>query len=168
MAFDVTDFVLRAGLGLEAEDRLLLGSHLVHGTHGGLWRLINERYFQFIVWRALAPKYAVKVETEGRADLVLTEGESKYVFEMKRWFSANGERELPSINLDIDKLRKSDAAIKGMIVFAAGARSTSVEHCSWLEEQLPRLRADQRHMHVFNTLDDKGQPKEFWLALWLV
>ena len=169
MTFDIEGFTLRAGLGLEAEDRLLLGSHMVRGQHGGLFRLFNERYFQFIVWRALTPKWDVKVEHDYH-DLVVFDSQRNYaaVFEMKPWKSADGKTEIPGIIRDVDKLVKRSSPVKGMIIFSANARGCFSANVNWLEEQIPSLEASKRTSFVFDTLNDKGCEIEFWLGIWLL
>ncbi len=149
MAFSAEDFIIRAGLGLEVEDRVLLGSHLVQGTHGGLLRLNNERYYQSIVWRALTPKYRVVTEREGNSDLVLVDGDQKHFFEMKRWMSAYGEKEVRPINEDIARLDRSTAHAIGMIIFSAHDIGDSEKQMLWLEGRIPRLQKGKRYFACF-------------------
>ena len=168
MAFDAADFIMRAGLGLEAEDRVLLGSHLVQGTHGGLLRLNNERYYQSIVWRALTPKYRVKTEGENRTDLIIIDAKEQYRFEMKRWMGTSGYDELPSINKDIDKLQGSRGYAGGIIIFSAQHVGETDKQMLWLEDEVPRLKAGTRYSHAFETRDEKNGTREFWIALWML
>ncbi|MGO9135961.1 MAG: hypothetical protein ACLP8A_18215 [Methylovirgula sp.] len=169
MDFEFDDFVTRAGLGLEAEDHLLLGSGLVQGQHGGLSRLFNERYYQFIVWRAVSPRWNAKVEHKTH-DLVIFDERGQYavVIEMKAYGSKNGIEELPGIHSDLDKLSQCGGPIRAMMVFSTNPRGQSAENIKFLEEKIPRLISEGRKSYVFNTFNEKGEKYEFWLAVWLL
>lgn len=169
MEFDVDHFVRRAGLALEVEDRLLLGNSRIHGENGGLIRLYNERYYQFIIWRAVNSIWRAECEHEYR-DLVVFAGSEKphAIFEMKRWYSNDGRRELHGIRGDLDKLTKSDAPVCGMIIFSINPRGHFLKNTKVLEEEIPQLRSVDCKHHIFNTFNKEGDPVEFWLGLWLV
>ena len=46
-----------AGSALEAEDRYVLGCSTATGKKGGLLRIPNERYYQFVVCRGLLSRW---------------------------------------------------------------------------------------------------------------
>jgi hypothetical protein len=69
-----------AGMSLEAEDRYMLGAVTANrvayeGESGGILRINNERYYQFIVARALMSSmpYKVKVEVDSHDLLSVAE-----------------------------------------------------------------------------------------------
>lgn len=169
MIVDLDNLVARAGLGLEAEDRLLLGSRLVRGEQGGLIRLFNERYYQFIVWRSLSPTWNASVE-HNRHDLVIFDEDGRYaaVFEMKSYGSEKGFRELPGIREDIKKLRECESPIRGIMIFSANPRKSTQSAMVFLEERIPELSDDKRRLYIFDSINHIGDEIEFWLGLWIL
>jgi len=106
------------GRALEYEDRFIVGcttinAHLYDDKGPqGLLRIANERYYQFVVARALMSRYEYHVGIEKETfDFVVgaNAGATSWlaVGEMKKWFSNNEEREMPRMRDDIEKLRAS-------------------------------------------------------------
>ena len=60
------ELVTTGGLALQAEDCLLRAAVHHRGERGGLVRLRNERYYQFIIWRAALSKWHAEVERNAR------------------------------------------------------------------------------------------------------
>ena len=63
------EVVALGGLALQAEDRLVRAVYH-KGEQGGLVRMQNERYYQFIVWRAIPPKWHADLERRSH-DIIL-------------------------------------------------------------------------------------------------
>ena len=166
-----------AGAALEAEDRFFLGAVSANQTaypdeKGGILRINNERYYQFIVARALASSfpYAAAIEVESH-DLVLKypNSDSNWfaVVEMKRWMSENGEQEIPGILRDIDKLRTSKADNALMLVFSATPKNTTDTQLGWLSKRLGISQNEDCSawkIYKFPTLNVSGVEVEFWVA----
>lgn len=107
------------GRALEQEDRFITGcvtlNHHLYGDGkpGGLLRFSNERYYQFIICRALmsAYRYRVTLEEE-RRDFVLRESATSTcpcaISEMKTWLSSRPETGLAGMRTDLTKLRTID------------------------------------------------------------
>src|SRR5256885_1762062 len=93
----IRDIVEIGGRALEDEDRFIAGcttinAHL-YDDNGprGLLRFANERYYQFVVARALMSSYGyyVEIERETHDFLVAAKASEKEWFaagEMKKWF----------------------------------------------------------------------------------
>lgn len=163
------ELVLRAGLGLEAEDRLILGAGQVRGEHGGILRLVNERYYQFIVWRSVLPKWPSAVEIDYH-DLIIDNGSSRTplaIVEMKNWVSGSGNKEIPGIKNDVAKLRDAQAQNCGLMLFsvnpidATDSNVAALEKLVFTDAAIPR-----RSMYRFQTIDARGRKVEFWVSLW--
>ena len=108
MNADLNILVKTAGLALELEDRYLLGSVAANrqaypGENGGILRLNNERYYQFIVARSLVSSYPFAAEIEvDFHDLVLRyPGDSKIfaAIEMKRWMTSSTKQWFPCFRI---------------------------------------------------------------------
>jgi hypothetical protein len=100
------EFISLSGAAIEEEDRIILGRSYVRGVPCGILRLNNERYYQFICWKACMARWDADVEAHGQHDLVLSvpseTGKLLAVFEMKRWMSPGGETEIPGIRGDLE------------------------------------------------------------------
>ena len=171
------DFTSRAGTALEAEDRLILGSGMLRNEKGGILRLNNERYYQFILWRAMLSRWRCVTEYKDRRDLVLFEqdrpDEVHAEFELKRWMSGGGERELPGFILDIRRLKNTTVPRAAFVVFSANPRGGMLENIEkhlekGLKKQDNSIDLPQRHTYCFPTIDTQGKEVEFWLGVWPV
>jgi predicted AAA+ superfamily ATPase len=162
-----------AGMALEAEDRYMLGAVTANqiaydGESGGILRINNERYYQFIVARALMSSmpYKVKVEVDTH-DLLLEApktGERIAVIEMKRWMSSTGEKEISGIRRDLfEKLPSAKAELKLMLIFSANPPNQMQKQISWLSEKLD-IPTDKWKTHSFATVNEAGLPFEYWTA----
>lgn len=135
-------------------------------------RINNERYYQFVVARALASSFpfAAAVEVDSH-DLVLKypSNDSHWfaVVEMKRWMSTNGEQEIKSILRDFDKLSSSNAENAFMLIFSANPRNTTDTQLGWLSKRLgisPIEDCSKWKSYCFPTLNILGDEVEFWVA----
>lgn len=116
------DLVDIGGKALRQEDQFIRNAVLnrsrLQGWFGkrlgrfGIRRVENERFYQYLVWRALLKEFEfpVDLEREGNYDFVVWDGaESESgvvaVGEMKRWVSSSGKVELPGIVRDIQKIK---------------------------------------------------------------
>ena len=167
------ELVNTAGKALEIEDQHILDAVAKNrtaydGESGGIIRFNNERFYQFVVAKALISTmpYRVGVEIDSH-DLVLknpTTSEKFAVVEMKRWMTGVGNRELPKIRIDIhEKLPRAQSELKLMLVFSANPVGQMLENIEWLSEKLV-VSKDLWVTHCFSTFDQQGVPIEFWTA----
>jgi len=146
---DVQGLVDCAGRALEEEDRYLTKiadrRHWLSGRVG-IRVNDNERYYQFLIWRALMDSFSLrpKVEREGRHDFVFYEGEAKRlvaVAELKGWWSDSGEAELPGIRSDMESLGILE--VPGvMLIVTHHAKESAEENLKWLAGELRVSLAD--------------------------
>ena len=87
------EVVTLGGLALQSEDCLLRAAVHIRQEHGGLVRVLNERYFQFVVWRAILPRWHADIE-RATWDLTVTTNDKKHFFEMKNWRGKSGDDQL--------------------------------------------------------------------------
>jgi hypothetical protein len=160
MTITVHELVKVVGAELEAEDRSF--------DPGGILRIWNERYYQFVACRGLH-RCGRDVKSEHRShDLVIfVEGKPNAFIEMKCWGSANGIRELRGIASDVQQklmpLASSSTAF--MIIFSANPRDQTKQNLAFLEEKIPELAIYEREIYPFPTFDPKI---EFWVAGWQI
>lgn len=180
------ELVSLAKEGLEKEDRAFragLANNLrCAGQHGGILRIINERYYQFVVARSFAERLPFIVQVEDcHRDLTLSLPQSidtqrpRYaVIEMKCWMSASGNRELKGISIDIEENLMNDIkdkdisdefrALRGfMLIFSSNPPNQYKKQLNWLAEKLHTDESDWYALK-FDTENDKGEPIEFWVA----
>ncbi|NNM56107.1 hypothetical protein [Acidocella sp.] len=152
------------GLSLQAEDCLIRAAVSQRNEHGGLDRIQNERYHQFLIWRAVLPLFDATIEREGNTDLIIKSAEESHYFEMKNWRSVNGERELPSIRDDIKKLGGRDNGY--ILITSANPPGKFSCNIKFLLENLNGLgNRDPKH-YLFNTISTTGCEIEYWIAGW--
>lgn len=162
-----------SALALEAEDRYILGAVTANkaaysGESGGILRINNERYYQFIVARALMSSmpYRVQIEVDTH-DLVLEEpetGERIAVIEMKRWMSPTGQPEIRGIVHDMrEKLPNSAGKSKIMLIFSANPIGSMRDQLEWLSTRLD-IDAKEWVSHAFPTVSKCGESVEYWVA----
>ena len=164
------EFISLVGPALEEEDRIVLGRTLIRGNARGILNLMNERYYQHICWKAAMTRWEAHIE-RSTYDLSLhssdDEKEPFAVFEMKRYMSATGVKEIAEIKKDIAKLRARTGGAGFMIVFAANPSSRELEaDRTDLEKGIfETMPAPPHEMYEFNTLY-KGEPSRFWVIGW--
>ena len=111
MRAEFKEFVGKAGQALEMEDRYFLGAMQANKQaypkgNGGILNINNERYYQFVIARALKSsfRYQVSIEKDSH-DFVLEDpistGSRFAVIELKRWMSSGGKKEIAWIIDDI-------------------------------------------------------------------
>jgi hypothetical protein len=172
MASDfLKDFVACAGLALEMDDRAIVESGRPRGESGGLLRSQQEKFYQFIVWKAAYAKWPTEVEKNFH-DLVIVDPtrHNAYacVFEMKNWLSSAGLRELPWILADIDgKLKNCNSDDSVFVLFSANDRNCMADQIKILEAKaFTSAPPPRRETYCFPTWNPDGTEVEFWMAAW--
>lgn len=131
----------------------------------GQFRMPNERYYQFLIWRAILHKWHAEVEKE-RWDLTVVADGARHVFEMKRWFSEAGFREIPGIRRDIAKLGLLPHGY--MLIFSANPPKDTDTQLKWLEDKLQGIEKASLVDYRLPTFNGLGNAIEFWVAGWPV
>jgi hypothetical protein len=170
----IKEFIECAGTALKEEDRSLVESGRRHGRPGGLLRAQQEKFYQYIVWKAACEKWPAEVEKDSH-DLVFldpTDG-TKYlcVCEMKNWFSESGLKELPHIDRDVRiKLNQSICPDSVFLLFSANDRGHMDKQLQFFQQ---RVFADPSFQPTpetfcFETINPYNPPVlgEFWIACW--
>ena len=160
------EVVKAGGLALQAEDCSIRAAMLHHGRSGGLIHAQNERFHQFVVWRAILPLWSAEIERDGSTDLLLHSEDGDHHFEMKNWRSINGNTEIAAIQRDIEKLRHRTS---GYILITSGNPSNqSDENFKFLSSRLKGIDPWQRCEFRFVTENEHGKAIDFWIAGWPV
>ena len=172
---DLKRLVECAGRALECEHR-----YLVHCASERHWRgrpigicdNTNERYYQFVVWRALMASFPWRPRTERRGyDLAFYNDETNELVafaEIKGWWGVSGEQELPGIRRDLEKL--GILRIPGvMLILTCHPKNQAEDNFRWLAEKLGVSR-DDIVTHSFDTPSwpDDDHPTEFAVIGFLV
>lgn len=163
------ELVQIAGSALEIEDRYILGCLAARGDcGGGLLKNQNERYYQFTIWRQLMSRWDAKTEVQ-KHDLVISCGNGeRAAIEIKRWFSANGKRELSGIQRDITKLGESKQCSQAfMMIISVNRPGGTDENLNYLQTKIPCLSRDGAKLYKFPT-HDGNMSVEFWVGAWTI
>lgn len=143
----VVDCAVRA---LESEERHLVSCfearHWDSGDNGpGICCNLNERYYQFIIWRELMKSFPLRSKTErGDYDLAFYDDANKLqaYAEIKGRWSDSGKPELPGIKRDL-KGKLGIASVPGvMLILTSHERAIAKGNFDWLADQLQVNRND--------------------------
>lgn len=159
------DVVVLGGLALQAEDAAIRAAVHHRNEHGGLARMENERYHQFVIWRALLPIWhsTIAIERENSSDLIIKREDGSHYFEMKNW---RHENQILAIQRDIEKLKLSP---NGYIIVTTLSRKTKTdENIDYLLERISGLSIEHRQEFRFSTVSKDNGEMEFLLAGWPV
>ena len=158
------EVVTLGGLALQMEDCLIRAAVWQRGLTGGLAHLENERHHQFIVWRAILSRWDAKLERDEASDLIVHCQDGLHHFEMKNWRGATGNPQLPSMQRDIEKLRRRDRGY--LMVTSMNPPEKTDENFKYLVERVIGLDADTRQEFRFLTEGVDGRRLDFWIAGW--
>ena len=111
------DVVRLGGLALQAEDCAIRAAVHHRGERGGLVRMENERYHQFIIWRAILPIWHAELERENNTDIIISRDATKHFFELKNWRGATGNEQIQNIRNDVSKLQSTE---NGYLLITSG------------------------------------------------
>ncbi len=159
-------------------DAMAANKRAYPGGQGGILRINNERYYQFLVARALALTQAfpfpAKVELATH-DLVLQypANPSKWfaVVEMKRWMTESGAPEIPGIIKDMGKLQQCRGENAMLLLFSTNDRGDASTQLDWLSKELADMYgfsaikgSTSWEIRRFDTVRPSGKEVEFWVA----
>jgi len=139
------------------------------GEYGGLSRINNERYYQFVIARGLTENFPhrIGIEKEDNYDLVVYEGSTndcKVIVEMKRWMTPTGEgKELERIKDDVVKLQSSKGKQTLLMIFSADNPDKTDGNIIFLTKKL-NLSDSNLHWKGFKSTDTEGKDITFWVA----
>jgi hypothetical protein len=163
----LADVVELGGLALQAEDCLVKAAVRHRGEHGGLVRMENERYHQFIIWRAVLPLWHAELERDDNSDLVLRSENEVHYFELKNWRGRYGETQVRQMQNDVDrKLRRR--ANGYLVVTSMNPESSTKTAVEYLTSTLTGLQTGTWLHYQFPTEGRDGAPIMFWIAGWPV
>lgn len=138
---------------------------------GGILAVNNERYYQFAIVKYLFKTFHYRVSIEqDYVDLVVYEDNDEQnieiAVEMKRWMSSTGEAEVPNIQRDIEKLRKSNAKKGLLLIFSANPPDVSInENLVWLSIRLNKsILSKEWSVRCFPTHGMNSENMTFWIA----
>jgi hypothetical protein len=163
MATFMSDVASIAGRALETEDQELKKIFNGRGQAGGILRNELERYYQYIFWKAILPKYDAKLRfkhAEGYVpDLQLDYNGVSYFFEMKYW----AEEHLRRIKADIKKVGIYTTG-GYLVVFSANPAEKTEENLKLIDDLL--ATEARQGLYSFGTTNQVGRAVEFWVGIW--
>ncbi len=165
MTIGVDELVSMAGAALEAEDRYVLGCSRITDKSGGILRILNERYYQFVVCRGWLSRWNTIPELRVHDAVILEDNKEAAIIEMKCWRSTSGETEIPRIKFDIEKL-KAVSLPAFMILFSANESKQTKDNLEFLYERLPELKGCAMKIYGFPTINTLETQCDFWVAGW--
>ncbi len=146
---DMKQLVECAKRALEAEDRYLTGCFKTRNWRSrpdGICDNMNERYYQFVIWRELMATFRWRPRTERRwHDLAFYDDRTDELVafaEIKGWWSSNGEAELPGIRRDLKEKLGLWGVPGVMLLLTSHLVEDAEENLYWLAEQLGVERED--------------------------
>jgi hypothetical protein len=160
------DIVRLGGLALQAEDCAIQAALHHRGEHGGLVHMENERYHQFIIWRAVLPIWHAVLERENSTDIIISRDGVKHHFELKNWRSASGNKELAPITRDVQKLQSREN--RYLLITAANPADQTDENIQYLLSKVARLDIGTQEIFQFPTKKIDGSDFKYWIAGWSV
>lgn len=130
----------------------------------GICDNLNERYYQFVIWRGLMSSlFRWRSRTERKDyDLAFYDDETgklEAVAEIKGWWSDSGERELPGIKRDL-KGKLEIASVPGvMLILTSQLAEDAEDNFHWLAHELGINRTDMEisSFPVSAALSDEGR-----------
>ena len=179
---DLKRFIEIAGLALEKEDRQFRSDIKANQTgypqqKGGILRIQNERYYQFIIVRALTSSYPYDAKVELNShDLVLRHPDPPHywftVVEMKKWMTPQGQEEIPGIVDDINTLHSVSADHALLLIISVNPRGDIKINLPDLTDKInnhpssAKIKLNYKYWekHLFATENKKGDKVEFWVA----
>ncbi|HVB17790.1 MAG TPA: hypothetical protein VNF04_14735 [Stellaceae bacterium] len=160
------EVVTLGGLALELEDCLVRTAVYNRGKHGGLVRNQNERYYQFVVWRAVLARWdAVTEKTTEGWDLKVIVNDQNHYFEMKNWKNGQESRQFRNMQKDVDKLYNVENGY--ILIISDNPRGQTDANLDYLSKHLVGLGKDSQE-YRFCTYAESGDRHEFWIAGWTV
>jgi hypothetical protein len=166
MSSALGDVVRLGGLALQAEDCAIQAALHHRGEYGGLVRAQNEKYHQFIIWRAVLPIWHAVIERENATDIVLTRDKVKHYFELKNWRGYTGIPQLKFIRKDVQKLNSRENGY--ILITSLNSAEHTERNFSYLVDEVKGLEPGSRKDFRFSTKGLDGGDLEFWIAGWSV
>ncbi len=158
-----------AGRALEAEDRYVLGCSTATGKKGGLLRIPNERYYQFVVCRGLLSRWDTVPEKWGHDAMIFINGEVSTVIEMKCWLTESGLREVRGIRDDVGKLQNAKSKSAIMVIFSVNPDGQTEQNIEFLGDHVPELKTAAKRVYSFPTIQlFEPDHANFWVCGWQI
>ena len=172
MASDfLKEFVACAGAALKAEDQAIIDAGHAQGQFGGLLRTQQEKFYQYIIWKAVIAKWPFEVE-KNYHDLIKVDplDHKKYecTFEIKKWLNPGPPNNKQQIENDvINKLRSCKAENSAFILISANNRGFMHQQIRlFVDALLPGTLSHCPETSCFTTTNPEREEVEFWIAVW--
>jgi hypothetical protein len=160
------DIVTLGGLALQFEDCAIRAALHHRGEHGGLVHMENERYHQFIIWRAILPIWHAVLERENGTDIIISKDGIKHYFELKNWRGEHGNDQLPSMRKDIGRLQPRQNGY--LLITSCNPFGQTDGNIKYLFDRVDGLEDSSKKVFQFRIVDHKGSAFEYWIAGWSV
>jgi hypothetical protein len=157
------DIVKLGGLALQAEDCAIQAALHHRGEHGGSVHMENERYHQFVIWRAVLPIWHAVLERENSTDIIISRDGEKHYFELKNW---RREDQFNSIVRDIEKLQSRENGY--LLITAVNPTGQTDDNILHFLSKVDGLEISSQETYKFSTKKIDGSSFEYWIAGWLV
>jgi hypothetical protein len=156
------DIVRLGGLALQSEDCAIQAALHHRGEHGGLVHMENERYHQFIIWRAILPIWHAVLEREENTDIIISRDGVKHFFELKNWRSGSGNREIAPITRDVQKLQSRENGY--LLLTSTNPADQTYKNIEYLLGKVAGLEISSQEIFTFPTKKIDGSDFEYWIA----
>jgi hypothetical protein len=156
----VLEDVIKLGcLALQSEDLLLRAASHYRDKKGGIIYLNNEKFHQYVIWRAIHPMMDAFLEEQDRTDLIVKK-DGEHFFELKNWRTEKA----PDVSKEMEKLRKRKNGY--LIVTTIDKPIQSMENRRYLEGHWKDVDPTGCVCASFATEDRAGEEVNFWMAGW--
>jgi hypothetical protein len=150
------DIVTLGGLALQAEDCAIRAALHHRAEHGGLVHMENERYHQFIIWRAVLPIWHAVLEREGGTVIIVSKDGIKHYFELKNWRGNTGNDQLGSIRKDIGRLQPRENGY--LLITSCNPVGQTDENIKYLFDRVDGLEDSSKKCSNFELLIVRAPP----------
>lgn len=111
----------------------------------GICDNLNERYYQFVIWRKLMQSFPWRPRTEKQDyDLAFYDEKDEFIgcAEIKGWWSESGETELQGIKRDLKGKLGIAPRPSVMVILTCHETEDAEENLCWLADELEISRSD--------------------------
>jgi hypothetical protein len=160
------DIVTLGGLALQAEDCAIRAALHHRAEHDGLVHMENERYYQFIIWRAVLPIWHAVLEREDATDIIVSKDGIKHYFELKNWRGKTGNDQFGSIRKDIRRLQPRENG--HLLITSGNPVGQTDKNIEYILDNVDGLGDSSKRVFKFSTEKHDGSALESWIAGWPV
>jgi hypothetical protein len=126
----------------------------------------NERYHQFVIWRAVLPIWHAVLERENSTDIIISRDGVKHYFELKNWRGETGNDQLTSITHDVGKGQARENGY--LLITSVNPVDQTDENIQYLLSNVAGLEVSSQNDFRFRTKESDGSDLDYWIAGWSV